>query len=293
MKLNKKKLMLQCTEIPYMGHLVTDQGLKPDPEKIEAVTNMPKPDDIKAVRRFCGFVNYLGTFVPHLADAMEPLRQLTHKDVPWQWNHEHDLAFEKIKKLVTTAPRLKYYDPKEELTVQCDARDKGLGAALLQKGQPVAFASRALTDTKTRYAQIKLQKFDQYAYGNVTVESDRKPLAPKRIQGMLLKMQKYDVDIVYRPGTQMYLADMLSRAFLPSAENTQGEFERINALKFLPMTEERQEQIRQNTNADEVLQQLKDVIRQGWPEEKQYLPAVLTPYLSYRDELSEYNGLIF
>ena len=83
-KLNKKKLMLQSTEIPYMGHLATDQSLKPDPEKIEAVTNMPKPDDIKAVRRFCGFVNYLAKFLPHLADAMEPLRQLTHKYVPWQ-----------------------------------------------------------------------------------------------------------------------------------------------------------------------------------------------------------------
>ena len=110
---------------------------------------------------------------------------------------------------------------------------------------------------------------------------------------MLLKMKKYDIDILYRPGTQMYLADTVSRAFLPSTENTQGEFEIINTLKFLPMTEERQEQIRQNTDADEVLQQLKDVIRQGWPEEKQYLPAVLTPYFSYRDELRVYNGLIF
>ena len=81
-KLNKKKLKLRCTEIPYMAHLVTDKGLKPDPDKIQAVSNMPKPDDIKAVRRFCGFVNYLAKFLPHLAEVMEPLRQLTHKDVP-------------------------------------------------------------------------------------------------------------------------------------------------------------------------------------------------------------------
>ena len=78
-KLNKKKLKLRCTEIPYMGHLVTDKGLKLDPDKIQAVSNMPKPDDIKAVRRLCGFVNYLAKFLPHLAEAMEPLRQLTHK----------------------------------------------------------------------------------------------------------------------------------------------------------------------------------------------------------------------
>ena len=140
---------------------------------------------------------------------------------------------------------LKYYNLEEELTVQCDASKKGLGAALMQNGQPIAFASRALTEPETRYAQIEkemlavvfvLQKFDQYVYGHpVTVQSDHKPLAaisnkplrsaPKRLQGMLLKVQKYDIAIVYKTGPEMYLADTLSRAFLPTTENTQGEFE--------------------------------------------------------------------
>lgn len=88
---------------------------------------------------------------------------------------------------MTTAPLLKYNNPKEELTVQCDASDKGLGAALIQKGQPIAFASHALTDRETCYAQIEkdmlavvftLNKFDQYIYGRpVTVQSDHKPLS--------------------------------------------------------------------------------------------------------------------
>lgn len=64
MKLNKKKLKLLSKEIPNMGHLVTANGLKPDPEKVEAVRNMPKPDNVKAVRRFCGFVNYLANSCP-------------------------------------------------------------------------------------------------------------------------------------------------------------------------------------------------------------------------------------
>ena len=109
---------------------------------------------------------------------------------------------------MTTAPLLKYNNPKEELTVQCDASDKGLGAALIQKGQPIAFASHALTDPETCCTQIEkdmlavvftLNKFDQYIYGRpVTVQSDHKPLsaiaskslrsAPKRLQGMLLKV---------------------------------------------------------------------------------------------------------
>lgn len=88
---------------------------------------------------------------------MEALRQLTHKEAEWKWMHEHNAAFEKIKRMVVATPVLKYYNPDEELTIQCDASDKGLGAALLQQGQPVAFASRALTDTETRYEKEMLR----------------------------------------------------------------------------------------------------------------------------------------
>lgn len=112
---------------------------------------MPKPGNVKAVRRFCVFVNYLAKFLP--AGVLDPIQKLTHKEAVWQWKHEHDTAFEKIKELVTQIPLLKYYNPDEELTVQCDASDKELGAALMQNGQLVAFASRALTDPETRYAQ--------------------------------------------------------------------------------------------------------------------------------------------
>ena len=209
-KLNKQKLKLKCTEFPYLGHLVTKEGLKPDPDKIKAVQEMPRPDNIKAVRRFCGFVNYLAKFMPKLSEVMEPIRNLTCKESEWNWTHEHNKAFMRIKEMATTAPLLKYYNPQEELTIQCDASERGLGAALLQQGRPVAFASRAMTETESRYAQIEkellsvifaLDKFEQYAYGRpVTVESDHKPLeaiakkplrcAPKRLQGMFLKIQK-------------------------------------------------------------------------------------------------------
>ena len=131
-KLNKKKLKLLCKEIPYMEDLVTANGLKPDPEKVEAVRNMPKPENVKAVRWFCV------KFLPQLAGVLEPIQQLTRKEVPWHWQHEHDAAFEKAKEVVTEAPLLKYYNPNDELTVQCDASEKGLGAAPMQNRQPIA-----------------------------------------------------------------------------------------------------------------------------------------------------------
>ena len=95
-----------------------------------------------------------------------------------------------------------------------------------------------------------LQKFDQYVYGHpVTIQSDHKPLAtisnkplqsaPKRLQGMPLKVQKYDVTIIYKPGPETYLADTLSRAFLSNTDSAQGEFEHINAVKLLLMTDKR------------------------------------------------------
>ena len=117
---------------------------------------------------------------------MEPIINLTCKESEWNWTHEHNKAFMRIKEMATTAPLLKYYNQQEEVTIQCDARERLLGAALLQKGRPVAFASRAMTETESRYAQVEkellsvvfaLDKFEQYAYGRpVTVESDHKPL---------------------------------------------------------------------------------------------------------------------
>ena len=131
-----------------MGHLVTKQGLKIDPNKAKAILEMPRPEDEEGVQRLNGFVNYLAKFLPRLADHMEPIRQLTRQDKEFNWTEEQENAFREVKHLVTTAPVLSYYDPKAELEIQCDARKKGLGAALLQRGKPIAYTRRALTETE-------------------------------------------------------------------------------------------------------------------------------------------------
>ena len=106
---------------------------------------------------------------------------------------------------------------------------------------------------------------------------------------MLLKTQKYDIEISYKPGSEMYLADTLR--FLPTSTNTQGEFERINVVKLLPLTDERLEELKNVMQTDEVMQDLNlRVIHSGWPEDKKDLSEVLLPF---RDELSVYDGLVF
>lgn len=147
-KLNADKLKLKQREVSYIGHLLTSDGLKIDPDKVRAITHMSKPTDVKGVQRLLGMVNYLSKFCAHLSDQCEALRQLTRKDCEWRWAVQHEEAFCKIKETIANAPVLKYYNPDEELTIKCDASDGGLGAALMQGGKPVAFTSRALTRTE-------------------------------------------------------------------------------------------------------------------------------------------------
>ena len=138
-----------------MDHVISEEGRRADPDKIKAVLEMPTPTDVASVPRFIGFTNYLSKFLPRLSDALEPLRKLTLSDVEWFWSDVHDDAVGQVKLLVSNAPVFKYFDSTESLTLQCDAADKGLGAVLLQRGQPITYASRALTDAETRYAQIE------------------------------------------------------------------------------------------------------------------------------------------
>ena len=205
-----------------MGHLITNDGLKPDPEKVRAVQEMPRPTSKKELLSLLGFVNlYLSKFLPRLSEVAQPLREMTAKEAKFIWSPQHETAFQEVRELVVRHPVLKYYDLQEEVTVQCDASEYGLGAALLQNGQPVAFASRSLSQTERQYAQIEKEclaivfscaRFSQYLASRerVTVESDHKPLqyifqksilsAPCRLQRMMLRLQRLNLDVKYKPG---------------------------------------------------------------------------------------------
>ena len=201
-------------------------------EKVKAIDQMPPPEDKKGVERLLGLLNYVTKFIPDLSSITQPIRELLKKEVMFHWDHEQETAFQLIKKRMTSAPVLAFYDVKKPVTVSCDASNFGLGAVLLQGNKPIAYAIRALTDTEKIYAQIEkellavvyaLEKFNQYVYGKtVQVESDHKPLesitkkslcqASPRLQRILLRLQKYDVILNYKSGKEMMIADTLSRA---------------------------------------------------------------------------------
>ena len=315
LKINKDKAKLGLTEVPFIGHVISREGLKPDPEKVRAIAEMPLPTDKKGIQRLMGFVNYLSKFLPNLSDLCAPLRALTVEGTVWEWTEHQTKAVDKIKKAVTNHPVLAYFDNNKEVTLQVDASETGLGAALLQEGQPVAYASRALRDPETRYAQIEkellaasygLERFHQYTYGRkVMIQSDHKPLeiiqkkpmqsAPKRLQRMLVNMAAYDYEIYYTPGSKMYLADTLSRAYLPEEATTHLHLE-VEAVKMIDEVDLKDnliDIIKTATNEDANMQRLQKIIIEGWPQDKLRVPHQLRVYWHFRDELSAQDNLIY
>ena len=314
LKLNKTKCQFKKQEITYLGLVLTKDGLKPDPRKTQAIIDMTPPTSREALQRFLGMITYLSKFIPNLSQTAAPLRALLEKDTEWQWHQEHLQSFSTLKHLASSAPALAYFNPSHPVKLSVDASSKGLGAVLLQNDHPIAYASRALTDTQQRYAQIEKEmlavvfgctKFHDYIYGmpDVEVESDHKPLeailrkplhqAPLRLQKMIMTTQKYSLNVTYRPGKQLVLADTLSRAYLPECGGSLEEKFDINTLQTLPISDTKLHQLTEETKRDSHLQQLASVITTGLPETKQDVPANCLPYWNYRDELSVCNDLIF
>ena len=309
-KLNKKKLDLRMSEITFMGHRISQNGIQSDPEKVRALQEMESPKNLSELRRFLGLANYLSKFLPNLTETSTPLRNLTRKNVPWVWSEAQQKAFDSIKQQASASPILAIYKPDKELVLENDASEYGLGSALLQSGQPIGYASRSLTDTERRWAQIEkellavvfgLEKFEHYTYGrHVSVITDHQPLvsivqkplaaAPKRLQSLLLRAQKFNFTLSYKPGTAIPLADTLSRA--PLSEKPSTDLIPVNSVDFLPVKSSCLQMIRDETLKDNSLTTLKTIITSGWPQSKSSLPMSVAPYFDYRDELTIQDGII-
>ena len=321
LKLNKKKCKIGVTETTFLGHVISAEGIKPDQRKIEAIANMPSPSNKTELQRFLGMVTYLGKFVPNLSDETAPLRQLLEKDVIWHFDERHDKAVKTLKGLVTSSPVLAYFDPALPLRITADASKTGLGAVMEQQHQdgwkPIAFASRALTQCEQNYAQIEKEtlamvfageRFHEYAYGRpVMVRSDHKPLkaiftkplskTPPRIQRLLPRLQRYDIQVEFTPGTDIPVADTLSRAYLTQHQQPEIPEEDItchvhSVLHSLPITTAKLEEFKKETRNDATLQQLKQLIIDGRPPDKRHIPDAVKPYIRYIDEISDAEGIL-
>ena len=180
-KLSPGKCKFRLTSVKYIGHEITDEGLRPDPAKVRAIQDMPQPQDVTELLRFLGMVKYLAKFIPNLSDLAAPLNELLRKDREWIWEIQQATAFRHIQATISETTTLAFFDVNKPVVLTCDSSKDGIGAACLQEGKPIAFASRAMTSAETRYAQIEKElvavvfactKFHHYIYGKyVTVET--------------------------------------------------------------------------------------------------------------------------
>ena len=318
---NSKKCQIRQQSITFYGAIFSVDGISPDPKKIQAIQDLPAPVSKKNLESFLGLIQYLSPHVPRLSEKTAFLRGFLKDDRAWDWSADDTVMFQAFKDwlgnhLLNSV--LQYYNPQKDLTIQTDASEYGLGAALVQDEKPIAFASKSLTDTETRYANIEremlavcfaLEKFHTFCYGRqVTVKSDHKPLetiqkkpihaAPPRLQRMLLKNQRYDYDIQYLPGKEMVLADRLSR-FPSRRENVQMAFDHsidefclTLRIDYVAFTDPMIQVIKAELDKDPVLRTVYGLTQHGWPNQIRNCPRVARRFFSFRDELSTDQGLL-
>ena len=247
LKLSPKKCKFLQSEVRYVGHVVSSEGIRADPDKTQKVKEWATPTNVNDLRTFLGFTGFYRRFVQNYSKIAKPLNDLligiTPKrksrrkeveDSSWHWDKEQQEAYDKLKECLITPPILAYPDYAEPFILYTDASFAGLGAVLCQKQQGkervLAYASRGLSKTERHYCAYKLeflalkwavsQKFHDYLYGSdFSVYTDNNPLTYILTSAKLdatghrwmAALANYNFSIHNTPGKKNVIADTLSR----------------------------------------------------------------------------------
>ena len=254
-----------------------------------------------------------------MSELSEPLRRLCKSGVKWAWESEQQSAFEAIKQFIMTLPVLTYFDKTKKHTIQCNACKKGLGAALLQESKPVMYVSRALMETEQRYSNLErellaivfaLKILNHYTFGRtIMVQSDHQPLqsiwkksivsASPRLQRLLLRLADFDLNIEFLRGKENMIVDALNRVCPLQSSNSKTKDSNIDVIPIhhitqtAPVNKTRLQELRLATQSDPTLSSLAKTIHKGWPQSKKDCPEQLLDFWSFRQEISEEDGLLY
>ncbi|KAK7109065.1 hypothetical protein V1264_013177 [Littorina saxatilis] len=222
--------------IEFLGHIVGEGSMRPVPSKVSKILNVSVPTTKKQVRSLVGLISFYRRYVPSFASIVSPLVELTKKNQPnkVRWSKECQMAFDRVKEILSSEPLVRLPDFSRPFTVRSDASSTGIGAALMQPDDddvlhPVLYASRKLLERETRYSTVEreclalvwaVDKFHRYLFGShFFVETDHRPLTylrqSKTANGRLLRwalsLQEYSFTVVPIPGVRNFEADVLSR----------------------------------------------------------------------------------
>lgn len=275
-------------EVEYLGHLVTTDGVKPNPAKIEAIKSYPIPKTTKQIKGFLGLLGYYRKFIKDFAKITKPMTKCLKKDAIIDINNlEYKECFERCKTLLTEEPVLQYPDFSRPFNLTTDASNVALGAILSQgsigKDKPIAFASRTLNDHEKNYSTTEkellaivwaVKHFRPYLYGRrFVIVTDHKPLQwlfsvkdpSSKLTRWRLKLEEYKYDIVYKKGKQNTNADALSRIELNTKElNPIQQFIEKTRRELDNLSTAAQPDILQNNQ--EAMQELDDLIKERYEE---------------------------
>ncbi|UYV79839.1 K02A2.6-like, partial [Cordylochernes scorpioides] len=236
--LNASKCRFAYTELLILGHVVSNEGIAPDPEKIISIRKFPTPRTVKDVRAFLGLCSYYRRFIREFSKVALPLQILTRKNHSFAWGKEQELSFNSLKNKLISPEVLTHYDPNKPIGLHTDASDQGLGAVLVHlnentKERPISYASRTLQKAETNYSTTEkeclaiiwaIKKFRPYLYGRkFTIYTDHHSLCwmakmknpAGRLARWSLELQEYDFAIKYKSGKTHLDADGLSRCPIP------------------------------------------------------------------------------
>ena len=179
LRLKKSKCVFMAGKVEYCGHKVTAEGISPMEANVQAIKQAPRPENTTQLKSYLGMLNYYNKFLPDLSTVLAPLHKLLSKNVPWEWSHDQEGAFNKSKEMLTSTAILTHYDSCKEIVLTCDASPYGIGAVIshvMENGdeKPIAYTSRTLSTAEKNYAQIDkeglavvygVKKFHQMLYG--------------------------------------------------------------------------------------------------------------------------------
>ena len=241
LKVSISKTKLAQPEVLVLGHIVSAQGIRPNPDRVKGLGEIKRPSTPKEVRQFVGAVNFYRRFIPGCSTLGEGLFRLTRKEERFSWGRDQEEAFQKLLTALCSAPVLRFPDWAKQFFIETDASQVGIGAALTQEHEeeirlPVAYASRSLNDTERRYSTTDreglaviwaVKYFMSYILGMpFTIVTDHSALTAlktkEKLEGRLQRwaefLSDYDYQILYRRGVENHIPDLLSRALLALAQ---------------------------------------------------------------------------